>query len=209
MGITLISSSKFKVFLPSSFYSFQHNLLGVILLPRSLSPNPNFPLLFSFHTVLQEIAPGGAGEVRGHGLTLGSIDDVFVFCASQGFSVEVPSLNAVSVRHLGWETGHPATENSQSSNREFLLPPTDAQLVLADPSEQPLVVSFISLTQFHTLAAAANTPVCFDSSRRDTWHCLKKTHKVLVTRSQMCFWQMNNASCLQFWSAESRFSNKR
>lgn len=117
MGITLISSSKFKVFFPSPFIHSNTiksvSFFSSVFLSTQLLFKSNFlvHIFFSFHRILQEIVPGGGRRGQGHGLTLGSIDDlcmcVFVFCVcvSQGFSVVLLSSLWCECVPLGWEGG--------------------------------------------------------------------------------------------------------
>lgn len=124
MGITLISSSKCKVFLASPFCSFQHNHigLGVIFFSLSLSlslTRTSFQIQLSC-VFLQKIAPGGGRGGQGHGLTLGSIDDLCV-------CVCVPRLlcgtfkfpqSGVSACHLGGKAGSPQYKRTLKAQPE-------------------------------------------------------------------------------------------
>lgn len=133
MGITLISSSKCKVFLPSPFiHSNTINLVSFfsssVFISHSLTHpdfflNPTFLCFFFFPWIPAGDCSWRGRGGQGHGLTLGSIDDlclcVFVLC------VCVPRLlrgtfkfpqSGVSACHLGGKAGSPQYKE-QSKHR--------------------------------------------------------------------------------------------
>lgn len=97
-----------------------------------------------------------------------------------------------------------STKNNESTNRKFLQPPSDAQLVLAALVNQlwsewkTASSDFPSFTDTvsHSSYRCQYISSLWFHAHSDTWHY--HYNKVLVTESQMYFWQMYNATCLLF-----------
>lgn len=224
MGITLISSSKCKVFLPSPFIhsntnnsvSFCFLCLYLFLLPRLLFKS-NFPVFSSFHRLKQEIVPGGVEEVKVTGWLWGwSMICVCVVCVPRLFccTFKFP-LSGVSACHLGGKTGSPQYRE-QSKHKLWIPAASNWYTISPCRSCQPAVewiensLWWFPLLHWHSFTAWLLLPIhqsalIFQAQTLGT----VLNNKVLVTWSQMCFWQMYNVTCLQFSLCLSMFDPQR
>lgn len=211
MGITLIRSSKCKVFPPFPFYSLLHNQLGVIFFPclhlflsARLLFKSNFLVVFffllSFLRFLQEIVPGGVEEVRVAGWLWGRsmiCACVFVLCVC----VCVPRLLCCTFKFpvvwvratwVGRRVAH-STKNISAASNWCTISPCRSRQPAAEWTENSLW--WFPLLHWHSFTHWLLLPMYHSALISQTLGTVLN-NKVLVTYSQMCFWQMYNASCL-------------
>lgn len=224
MGITLIRSSKCKVFPPFPFYSLLHNQLGVIFFPclhlflsARLLFKSNFLVVFffllSFLRFLQEIVPGGVEEVRVAGWLWGRsmiCACVFVLCVC----VCVPRLLCCTFKFpvvwvratwVGRRVAH-STKNISAASNWCTISPCRSRQPAAEWTENSLW--WFPLLHWHSFTHWLLLPMYHSALISQTLGTVLN-NKVLVTYSQMCFWQMYNASCLLFSLCLSFMFNPR
>lgn len=197
-----------SLFIPTQS-AWCHFLPCLYYLSLSFSPSSslhfesNFP--FFLHRLLQEIVPGGVEEVRVTGWLWGrSMICVCVLCVPRLFccTFKFPQ-SGVSACHLGGKAGSPQYKE-QSKHKPRISAASNWCTISPCRSCQPAVVWienslwWFPLLHWHSFAPWLLLPMrqhalIFQAQTLGT----VLNNKVLVTYSQMCFWQMYNAVCLQ------------
>lgn len=148
------------------------------------------------------MAPGGAREGWGHGLTLGSIDDLCV-CVSQGFSIVLFKFPVVWI-HATWVGRRAAlsTKNSQSTNRRISA--ASNWCTISPCRSRPPAVErtgnslwWFSSLHWHSFTLRLLLPIYLFALISHT-----RRHLALSLQQGTCdiqpnlfFWQMYNATC--------------
>lgn len=165
--------------------------------------NPTSRSFFSFFSFFPQIPAGDCSwrgrRGQGRGLTLGSIDDlclcVFVLCVRvcPKASLLFPVV-WVRATWVGRRVAHSTKKISAASNWCTISPCRSRQPAV-EWTENSLW--WFPLLHWHSFTPRLLLPMYHSALISQTLGTILN-NKVLVTYSQMCFWQMYNASCLLF-----------